>query len=318
MSNRTQVVPISSLLSDFPRNKSYSVPTSPSKIDQRQSNPVSKPSVPIDALIDKDSLANVEKDKLDNSSFGVVPAKQKRSGWQPTSPQQMASTLRMRLQYAKLKLENGWESQSLARLESRNNFLASQTSTNYFYSVPTSTAKVRKCPSAFLSTSPVLKSKQLTKNVRKKSHGRTISEPSIDPLTNVSPSLLNKGPGVQSLIPVSIVPVLSSNLLRSTEFSDFMNTGQNPAFPPINTFDNNLNDSLPGPNNYKLPSFAPLNSNMPPKSLSLINEVGSPTAGQMEINAQPVVNSFSKSPTFNILLNHDPAPPQSKIQDLLN
>ena len=143
MSNRTHTVPISSLLSDIPRKRSYSMPTSAPKIDNSKSNPVSKSSVPMDALINKDSLDNIEKSKLDNASCKVVPTKQKESGRQPASPEQMASTLRTRLQYAKLKLQNGWESQSLARLESRNNFLASQPSTDCSYSVSTSTAKVR-------------------------------------------------------------------------------------------------------------------------------------------------------------------------------
>lgn len=317
MSNRTHTVPISSLLSDIPRKRSYSMPTSAPKIDNSKSNPVSKSSVPMDALIDKDSLDNIEKSKLDNASCKVVPTKQKESGRQPASPEQMASTLRTRLQYAKLKLQNGWESQSLARLESRNNFLASQPSTDCSYSVSTSTAKVRKCASASSIISSGQKSKQTTKKARKTTHRRTISEPETNPLTNSSPPL-NKGQDVRSPMPVSIVPIQSVSLLRSTEFSDFINTGQTPSFPHINTFDKNSTDSLTGPEDYQLPSFTPRNAETASKSLSLINEMGSPAAGQLETNAQPVANSFSKSPTFNILLNHDPEPPQSKIHDLLN
>lgn len=171
MENRNSPLRISYLLSDRPGKMSYSTPSSPSSYEKEQVRLTPKRHLPIEALIDQTSTEIFRKRKYENSEF-LQHKKAKISESQPTSPQQMATNLRTRLAYAKLKLENGWEADSLSRLESRQNYLTLSPQ-KYFYTIST---KPFKRPSVSLNTSPVRNYVPLfTQQDRRMSHRRTSS-----------------------------------------------------------------------------------------------------------------------------------------------
>lgn len=316
MFDRDNVVSIASLLSDIPRKQPYSTLRLSSSLQNLKSNPVSRHMVPVNLLVDQNSLNNPRNYSYKKSSF-LVSKDQKRLRSQSTSPQQLASNLRTRLRYAKLKLENGWENQSLARLESRNSFLTSQPSTNYFYSLSTTTTttKIQKNSSISLNTLSRQKSKELAKIVKNKVQLRTTSGLNIDS-PNLSSSMLHKGFSIQSPESVSTVSITSSNLLTTNVFPKKVKTRQNSVISDTNKIEKYL-PSTSQLENYNLPSFKSLNDTQSLQPLSLIKGMNSSAASQLSHEICSNFNSRLKSPKIDSLLNHVPTS-QFRIHDLLN
>lgn len=315
MSDKDNVVSIASLLSDIPRKQSHSTLQLSSSMQNLKSNPVSKPMVIVNMLADQDLLNNPRNNCHKKSSF-LVSKDQKRLRPQSTSPQQLASNLRTRLRYAKLKLENGWENQSLARLESKNSFLTSQSPTNYSYTLSTTTTKIQKNSFISLSTSPREKLKDQAKIVRNKVRLRKTSGFNINS-PKVSPNMLHKDFNIQTSVPLLTASITSSNLLTTNVFPKKVETGPTSILSHVKKIETYLPSTSPL-TSYNLPSFKSLNDTQSSQPLSLIKEINSSAAGQPSHEICSTSNPRLKSPKIDTLLNHVPTSSQFRINDLLN
>lgn len=135
--------------------------------------------ISIEALVNQDhysiSAMSSAKRKCEETSPITPTKKTKPTLSQPTSPQEMAANLRTRLTYAMVKLQNGWESDSLSKIESRSIIspVKPSSTTTFFHSPAANNQSFSS-----LNSSPVREPTILTQP-QTSIHRRTISEPTL-------------------------------------------------------------------------------------------------------------------------------------------
>lgn len=332
LNNNNSPLTITNMVSegDHPSGSSLSTPTS-------NENP--RRAISIEALINQDSSdaqlspakRKLNDDQIDFHTDNKMKKQKTTHSSQPSSPRQMASNLRTRLTYAMIKLQNGWESQSLARIE-RNATNMSNDPVNPFHL----NSEQHKRPSVSLQASPVLRTTPLVnQDVSRKAHRRTNSEPGL----NLSTILSQKTTSHQVVSPITASP---------TEVSS---TNSHMSVPPQSNFISPIQAMVPSSlasatissSKYSLNYIAnsPNLGNHPNSSLSReqisscapsfalrggkyhacptplhLEDPNISTAGQSSSTINCLLNPAPLSASINDLLN--PTPSSPRIRDLLN
>lgn len=239
------------------------------------------------------SAMSSAKRKYEETSPRTPTKKTKKPLSQPTSPQEMAANLRTRLTYAMVKLQNGWESDSLSKIESRRIISpVKPSSTNAFFQAENkqSFSSLQLSP---VREPPILAQSQTTV------HRRTISEPNLP---------------FASILKQPMLPPIST-----ASWDTSINTPLSLSAASDNPFPSLASSPM---NQLETPSGEATNALVSSRNLQLITSQtifetteGLP-AGQVPSSKRisDLLNPAPLSPAINDLLN----PLSPSIKDLLN